>query len=226
MGHSSEQNSIMYPYYYDRKFDRKCKMLYDDDINGIGQHYGKVERFRFGPQCADGRRPTERPYRISERPRETTPRTRPTAARPRYTPTHRYETTEAPKPNECNTTFDAIAILRNELMAFKGKWMWRMRRSERDGKFHLLPGSQPSQLSRMWRDLESFDRIDAVFETKDGNFVFFIGRRVYTFATNTLVRIRDIRDMGFGENVQKIDAIVRYGESNKTFVFSGEKYWR
>lgn len=204
LGHSSTLESIMYPWYSNKRtFDRSTKELYDDDKWAIEQLYGRKPGRSWGPMA----------------PRKTTRRiTTSTTARPRYHSTET-PTTQAPKPDKCNTNFDAIGMIRNELMVFKGIWMWRFR----DGR--LLQG-YPVEFYRMWPELRAYDHIDAVFERKDGKFVFFIGDEVVLIDNQQKVYTHNLEYLGFSRRVKKIDAIFTWGHNNKTFVFSGEDYWK
>lgn len=240
----------------DRKFDRQCKALYDDDIIGIAQVYGAKSEFRYGRRCADRsnpdavtqvpnyrtRRPTERQttervqiqtYLPDPQPPRTDPRTRrpehntrrpePNPRRPEHNPyTPRYETTIEEKPDRCNTSIDAIAYLRNELMVFKGKWLWRLLKDPNTGRPYVEEG----KISSMWRDLGSYDHIDAAIEMKNGNFAFFTGRKIFIYSGHKLVGTSDLTHYGFDHRLKKVDAIFKWSHNNNTFVFSGKYYWR
>lgn len=193
----------MYPWYSSsRTFDRNTKELYDDDRWAIQELYGKTGK-SWGPVS---------PYKTTRRITTT--------ARPSTTATAtRKTTTEQPKPDKCNTSFDAIGIIRNELMVFKGVWMWRFRNGS------LLQG-YPVEFHRMWNDLHDFDHIDAVFERLDGKFVFFIGKEVMVIDSSQRAYTHDLVYLGFSKSVKKIDAIFRWGHNNKTYVFSGDDFWK
>jgi hypothetical protein len=207
LGHSGTEQSIMYPWYSSKRtFDRSRKELFEDDIWGIGQLYGYKGGKLWGP---NNPRKTTRRITTTTTPR---PRIRPTNAPP---PT----TTSAPKPDKCNTSYDAIAIIRNELMIFKGVWMWRFR----DGR--LLQG-YPVEFSRMWSELQHFDHIDAAFEKKDGHFVFFSGQEVMVIDSYQKAYTHNLEYLGLDRSVKKIDAIFTWGHNNQTYVFSGENYWK
>lgn len=207
LGHSSTTESIMYPWYSNKRtFDRTAKELYDDDIWGIEQLYGRKNGKSWGP--------------ITQY--KTTRRVTTTSERPRTYPIARTEprtTTHSPPPDKCDTNIDAIGVIRNELMIFKGIWMWRFR----DGR--LLQG-YPVAFERMWSDLRDFDHIDAVFERKDGKFVFFSGPDVMVIDSNQRAHTHNLQHLGFGPEVKKIDAIFRWGHNNRTFAFSGDDYWK
>lgn len=203
LGHSSKQESIMYPWYSSKRTEQD---LYEDDIIGIEQLYGRKEgRSRFGP--------------ISTQPRQTTTR-RTTTTRPRQ-PSNEIEPKYSPAPDSCKQGFDgidAIGNIRGETMIFKGAWLWRFHQGR------LLPGS-PTEFHRMFKGLSRFDRIDAVFERKDAKFVFFSGQEVIVHNGFDVVHVYNLDYLGI-YGVRKIDAIFKWGYNNKTYIFSGNNFWR
>lgn len=195
----------MFPWYSrQHTFDRETKTLPEDDVIAIEQLYGSKPGRKWGPIYNP-----KTTRRIQTRP-TTTPRIDESS-----TTTSRPETPD----DSCNMKYDAIGIVRNELMIFRGKWMWRLR----DGK--LIDG-YPAEFSRMWRELAPYDHIDAVFERQDGKFVFFIGREVIVIDSYQKSYTHDLEYLGLDRKIQKIDAIFRWGYNNKTFVFSGDQYWK
>lgn len=73
------------------------------------------------------------------------------------------------KPDFCNTTFDAVSIIRKDVFFFKGKYMWRLYNKE-------LYTGYPTLISRQWGSLpEDMNQVDAVYERLDGKIVFFVG---------------------------------------------------
>lgn len=204
LAHSSTTESIMYPWYSSsRTFDRTTKELYEDDKWGIEQLYGRSNK-SWGPikNVKTTRRVTTTTTQV--------PRTRSTTIS-----TH----TEPPAPDKCNTSYDAIGIIRNELMIFKGEFMWRFRDN------HLVQG-YPVKFQRMWPELHDFNHIDAIFERHDGKFVFFNGKDVIVIDANQVSYTHNLEYLGFDSRVQKIDAIFRWGHNNKTYAFSGKQFWR
>lgn len=83
----------MYAWYdSSRVWDRECAALYDDDVNGIAQHYGPKPEFKYGRVCKDNnsfpQKPTKVPTRTTQRSNHIDERTyRPD--QPRYKPTPR-----------------------------------------------------------------------------------------------------------------------------------------
>lgn len=208
LGHSSTTESIMYPWYSaKRTFNRSDKELFDDDKWGIEQLYGRKDGGKSWGPITPARKTTRKITTTTPRPRVYP------------TPPNVPSTTHLPKPDKCNTNIDAIGIIRNELMVFKDVWLWRFR----DG--HLLTG-YPVEYYRMWEPLRAYDRIDAVFERKDGKFVFFSGQEVMVIGGHEVDYTHDLVHLGFSSRVKNIDAIFTWGYNNKTYVFSGEDYWK
>lgn len=123
-------------------------------------------------------------------------------------------------PNACDTNFDAVAMIRNELLIFKGRYLWRFNKGK------IMDGF-PVPINRWWRDLpHDFTHVDAVFEQNDGKILFFIGRDVYVFNSTTLDRKMSLSYLGISRYVDKIDAIFTWGYNKRTYIFSGEIYWK
>ena len=124
-------------------------------------------------------------------------------------------------PDTCNTSYDSIAMLRNELFIFKGQYMWRLRNNV------LLPG-YPVKTRHMWNKLPNkFTHIDAVFENQKQKEVwFFIGLRYFVFNANKFKFKRRLTHLGLPSDLKKIDAIFTWGRNNVTYIFSGENFWR
>lgn len=73
------------------------------------------------------------------------------------------------KPQTCDTTYDAITIIRGEIFIFKGRFLWRISSNG------LVPG-YPHEINKMWRELPSnLTHVDSVYENKKRQIVFFIG---------------------------------------------------
>lgn len=119
-------------------------------------------------------------------------------------------------PDKCNTSYDAIALIRNELFIFKGIYMFRPDSS-----------SDAIEIRRMWKDLpENFKRVDAVYEKDDGEIWFFIARDIFIFAGTNLIEKSSLSHLGIDHHFHKIDAIFRWHYNDKSYIFSGDQYWR
>lgn len=104
---------------------------------------------------------TRNPLRPRYYPQETTTLRTPYST---YRPYHRH-----PKPDTCNTAYDAITIIRGEVFIFKNRYLWRISNNG------LMPG-YPHEITKMWRDLpQDLTHVDTVYENKKRQIVFFIG---------------------------------------------------
>lgn len=91
-----------------------------------------------------------------------------------------------------------------------------------------MPG-YPSEIRQHWRDLpEDMTHIDTVYENKEMQIVFFIGRKMYVFNTDRLEPgyPRPLNDLGLPYDVHKLDAVLVWGHNNRTYFYSGRNYWR
>lgn len=196
----------MFPWYINKNFDRESRELPEDDIIAIEQHYGSAEK-KWGPIVSRTTKAAKKYLgKSTKTPKTTTYQTSTTTPRPEM-------------PDKCNMSYDAIAVLRNELMIFKGNLMWRIRNEK------LLDG-YPTHFSRMWKVLDSYDHIDAVFERKDGKFVFFTGNEVIVIDNYQKAYTHNLQYLGIEKRISKVDAIFRWGYNNKTFLFSDGWYWK
>lgn len=202
----------MFPWYVLQNFDRQSKELPEDDVIAIEQHYGSAEK-KWGPigRVKTSKKNEKYHKKTSKSSTSTTQvySTSSTTLRPAI-------------PDKCNMSYDAIAIIRNELMIFKGTLIWRLR----NGK--LLDG-YPTEISRMWKALDQYDHIDAVFERKDGKFAFFIGNEVVVienYGRGGKAYTHNLDYLGIEQKLKKVDAIFRWGYNNKTFLFSDGLYWK
>lgn len=92
----------------------------------------------------------------------------------------------------------------------------------------LMPG-YPSEIRQHWRELpEDLTHIDSVYENKDMQIVFFIGKKLYVFNTDRLEPgyPRPLTDLGLPANLQKLDAVLVWSHNNRTYFYSGRSYWR
>ncbi|XP_035691794.1 stromelysin-3-like [Branchiostoma floridae] len=217
LGHSSEHNTIMGPFYR----YRDPLQLTEDDIRGIQQLYGAPEEKARPKQpltpvvTQEPRYPPKRPDHVPNTP-EQPPRRPPvhTPDRHPHTPNH----PETPV-DTCFSSIDAVAVIRSELFVFKDRHFYR---------YHdkgLYPG-YPAMTSRFWRSLPRGVHVDAVYERYDGKIVFFKGSEYWVFDGNYLESRfpRPIRD--YGLYVQSVDAAFVWGHNGKTYFFKGNRYWR
>uniref|UniRef100_A0A182QT25 Peptidase metallopeptidase domain-containing protein n=1 Tax=Anopheles farauti TaxID=69004 RepID=A0A182QT25_9DIPT len=125
-------------------------------------------------------------------------------------------------PNPCNTSFDAITMIRNELFIFKDRWLWRMNEND-------LHRPNPFEIHRMFFGLPvDFERIDTVYENKHQKIIFFIGKQYYVFNSQYLEPgyPRPLTDLGLPDSIERIDAALVWSHNNRTYLYSGRLYWR
>lgn len=111
---------------------------------------------------------TNYPSRYPEK-RHNNPSVATTTSSTTSQPTTKHHKKYYPKPDTCNTSYDAVTIIRGEIFIFKGRHLWRI------GNEGLLPG-YPHEIIKMWSELpSSLTHIDSVYENKRRQIVFFIG---------------------------------------------------
>lgn len=120
-------------------------------------------------------------------------------------------------PNKCNTSYDAVAVLRQELFIFKGIYLWR-------GYDNFQTAIK---INQMWPQLpDNLKNVDAVYENSDGKIMIFVGVQIFIFEATTYEHRLALSDIGFPSSVRKIDAIFKWAFNGQTYIFSGNEYWR
>lgn len=198
LSHSLVPGSLMFPYYQILKDNYKLPL---DDITGIEKLYGSKSQKKW-------KSTTKSPTKIQ-------------------TSTVQYQATESSQMNQvpdgCNTTFDAISVIRREVFIFKGKYFWRFNR-------HKIRKGYPVRIDLFWYNLPTnLQRIDAVYERpRDSKIVFFSGNKYWLFDANQPEPgyPRMLTELGFPPNIRKIDAAMVWSHNKKTYFFSGRQYWR
>ncbi|XP_015523915.2 matrix metalloproteinase-2 [Neodiprion lecontei] len=160
-----------------------------------------------------GRRPEKPNHRI-HRP-ETPTKQRPDN-NPRYHPR-----TDNSIPKTCDTSYDAISVIRNEIFIFKDRYFWRV--SDKG----LMPG-YPVEITRFFNFTQNIHHVDAVYEGLDKKIVFFVGRHYYVFSGSQQENgyPRPLTDLGLPAQLTKIDGAMIWGYNQRTYFFSGHLYWR
>ncbi|XP_017066545.1 matrix metalloproteinase-2 isoform X2 [Drosophila eugracilis] len=135
---------------------------------------------------------------------------------------HHHNKPQKNKPDNCMTYYDAISMIRGELFIFRGPYLWRI------GKNGLYPG-YPTETRRHWSALpENLTKVDAVYENKQRQIVFFIGQRYYVFNSVNLAPgfPKPLASLGLPPSLTHIDASFVWGHNNRTYLTSGTLYWR
>lgn len=119
-------------------------------------------------------------------------------------------------PDKCDMSYDAIAMIHNELFIFKGRFMW-----------NVSENGSAIEIRQKWRELpENLTHVDAVIENDDGKLLFFIGRDIYGFVNTRFEFNSTLSTLGIDHHFNKIDAIFKWHYNNRTYIFSGDEYWR
>lgn len=213
LSHSSVPGSLMYPYYQGGK--EEFTLPYDD-LMGIQRLYGSKSGSKWVtmrpivPRTTTPR-PAVPPRRYPERPRGNSPSRPPSPPVP----------PEEGSPDNCDTSVDAISVIRREVFAFKGKYFWRI--NERG-----LNPRRPVRIDMFWNLGETVNRVDAVYERPDRKIAFFSGRRYWLLDATQRLRgyPRPLTDLGLPSSLTHIDAAMVWGHNGKTYFFSGDQYWR
>lgn len=198
-------------------------------------HYPNYPPYQPRPPPEPPRQPPEPPRQPPEPPRQPPEPPRQPPQTPRHTPRrpdpappeHPEKPPKKPhrkpgKPDTCDTSYDAISVIRREVFIFKGRYIWRI------GDNGLYPG-YPAETHRMWNDLpKNYTHIDAVYERGDKKIVFFIGNQYYLYNGNELERgfPKPLTNLGLPESLEKIDGAMVWGHNGKTYFFSGTMYWK
>jgi len=117
-------------------------------------------------------------------------------------------------PDKCHTSYDAIAMIDGEVVAFKGKYMFG-------------PNMDVAEIRSRWKGLSpKVTHVDAVYQTTDGKILFFDGQAVYSFVGAERENLYKLSDFGFNPRVQKIDVIFRKPDIQRTYIFIDQYYYR
>ncbi|ENN71228.1 hypothetical protein YQE_12156, partial [Dendroctonus ponderosae] len=177
----------------------------------------------------------KRPYTGHHNPPTDPPYIKPTKLVPKHfhtthRPTER-TATSSPKeypngetpPDTCDTSYDAVAVIRRELFIFKDKYFWRI------GDNGQVTSGYPAEINRLFRGFpKTLTHVDAVFERADGNIVFFVDDKFYLFSGVSLVPgyPKPLTELGLPNNLKKIDGAMVWGHNGNTYFFSGKDYWK
>ncbi|CAL1260930.1 unnamed protein product [Larinioides sclopetarius] len=213
LSHSSVSGALMNPFY--QQINDNFQLPYDDTI-GIQKLYGPRNPNRWAPLSPYIPPATRAPPVTTRRPY------RPDSGAPTFRPVTRRPTPHQPKkPHTCNTSFDAVSVIRRELFIFKGKYFWRLNNNG-------LMKDYPVEIKRFFYDSD-LETVDAVYERPiDTKIVFFSGAQYWLFNGNTKEPgyPRPLTDLGLPPDLKRIDAAMVWGYNGKTYLFAGSQYWR
>lgn len=160
--------------------------LSEDDIRGMHFMYGIPPNRKYAPPAKQQNNEEERPI----------------------------WGTSVWSPDKCHTSYDAIAMIDGEVVAFKGKYMFG-------------PNMDVVEIRSRWQELSpKVTHVDAVHQTTDGKILFFDGQAVYSFVGAERENLYKLSDFGINPSVQKIDAIFRRPDNQRIYIFMGQYYFR
>lgn len=128
--------------------------------------------------------------------------------------------THAPgMPNACNTSFDAVFLGADEVTYFiAGKHYWTvLKTGERNGPFVV---------TNTWNKLP-VNGIDAAYQS-NGKITFFKGTSCWVYNGTEYIEgpTPIFAKFKLDPFVDRIDAAFVWGANGKTYLFSGDRYWR
>ncbi|XP_047489085.1 matrix metalloproteinase-2-like, partial [Penaeus chinensis] len=183
--------------------------------------------------------PTRPPYKPSIRPTRPPPKptlpppTRPPVRPPTTPSTPPPATPEPPSqpcpidpptpgvPDTCATEYDTATVYRGDLYFFKDKYYWRVDRKGQPSR-REFPYEIKYRFYGLPRDV---DHIDGVYVDRQDNLVFFSGPNFYVLDYFFRLRRKGmLTDLGV--NATHIDAVMVWGHNGRTYLFSGNNYWR
>ncbi|XP_013774418.1 matrix metalloproteinase-2-like [Limulus polyphemus] len=227
LAHSSVIDSLMFPYY--QPIGDDLRLPYDDAV-GVQQLYGARKLPKWEP-LPPGTIPTTQ-HTTTNLYETTTYVEDGSHLTPPPDDENLVPSTRPPRPlapDACNSSIDALSIIRRELFIFKGKYFWRLNSKEMNNS-DSSPPPPPLAIDRFWYNLPAdLDRVDAVYvRPLDDKIVFFLGNRFWLFNANIPEPgyPRPLTDLGLPANLQHVDAALVWGHNGKTYLFTGQQYWR
>ena len=89
------------------------------------------------------------------------------------------------------------------------------------------PKMDITHIRSRWKSLSpKMTHVDAVYQTRNGKVLFFRGQVVYIFAGTRLENTLRLSDLGIDPSALKIDAIFRRHDSQQTYIFINDYYYR
>uniref|UniRef100_A0A8D2JH90 Matrix metallopeptidase 27 n=1 Tax=Varanus komodoensis TaxID=61221 RepID=A0A8D2JH90_VARKO len=123
-----------------------------------------------------------------------------------------------PKTCDPKLSFDAITTLRREVIFFKGRQLWRVYPGRSEVDLESISTFWPFLPSGIQAAYENMN--DQVYFFKDNHFWVISGFQMQPGYPKT------IDHFGFPRNIKKIDAAVFDKNTQKTYFFIGNQYWR
>uniref|UniRef100_A0A8D2ZL79 Collagenase 3 n=1 Tax=Scophthalmus maximus TaxID=52904 RepID=A0A8D2ZL79_SCOMX len=125
-----------------------------------------------------------------------------------------------PKKCDPNFSFDAAAMIGNDIVFFKSRYMW-MRTTRATYWNRLRDGHSSTYLPSI------SSHVDAAYDIPaKGVAYIFTGRYWVVQQLKTKSRTGSIYEYGFASRIRQVDAAVHIGEYGKTVFFTGEFYYR
>ncbi|NXL94728.1 MMP13 Collagenase, partial [Alectura lathami] len=125
---------------------------------------------------------------------------------------------KTPEKCDADLSLDAITKFRGEMLVFKDRFFWRMHPQLVDTELVLIKS--------FWPELPN--KIDAAYENPIKDLVFmFKGKKVWAINGYDIVEgfPKKIYEIGFPEEMKRIDAAVHIEGTGKTLFFTGNRYW-
>lgn len=122
----------------------------------------------------------------------------------------------------CSGGFDALTAISGELFIFRGRRVWRL-----DAELRIMAG-YPMLVTSLFSGFYG-QRINAAYQRDtDGAVVLFSDSEFWVFLDNSfdLYSPRPISDFGIPSSVTKVDAAFVWTKNYKTYLFSGNQFWR
>ena len=130
-------------------------------------------------------------------------------------------------PDVCDTDFDAMSMIGEEIYAFRRGMVWKF------DNHGTLSAGFPMLASDYFMGLPtSVQRVDAFFQRKvDNDVMIFSGDRYWRFRSYSLIpgfppNGRPILELGLPPDVEKIDAVFIWSGNKQTYLVSGDRYWK
>ncbi|XP_078140175.1 matrix metalloproteinase-20-like [Centroberyx gerrardi] len=136
-------------------------------------------------------------------------------------PTRKLDMQTIPKKCDPNFSVDAVAVMRNEIVFFKNRYMW-MRTTWTTYWNRLREGHSSTFL------LSIDSHVDAAYDIPAKGVAYIFTGRKYWVVQQLKMKSHAgfIYEYGFSSRVKQVDAAVHISEYGKTFFFIGEFYCR